>query len=516
MRMTKFNSLLVKSIFTFFLFINATASFSQVSGCKDPMANNYNSAATINDGSCTYNVTSYTPPVLVSPISVILHETSGLQMAGNFLWTLNDSRNAPAIYRIDTLSDAILQTVNLSATNVDWEDMAFDGTYFYIGDFGNNTDGGRTDFKIYKFPLSAIPDYVTNPTVTVPAGQIEIINYSYSDQPQPVVATTANNTKFDCEAMVVDAGQIHLFTKNWIDVNTTHYVINGVAAGTYVATPLETLATSYLVSGAAKAPGKNIIALVGYQHSGLGNHYMHLLTDYSGGKYFNGNKRRIDLPNAPVMGQADGICFRRDTYGYISNEKFLIIDQALRSFSIADFIPLYVLPLTLKNFNVINTNGTHKITWDFDDAVQNVQLQYSTNGLNFTVLKTYTSSVTGIFYNKAMSPFNYYRITWKENNGAIQYSNIISIRNEQKNAIGNFSINANGQLSFVLSGSSSGYYTFKLASTDGRILSQVKERAYMPGSNKIYVSKKPVLSSIVYLIAANNRQRTTTVLHVEK
>ncbi|MBK9638110.1 MAG: hypothetical protein IPO63_09940 [Bacteroidetes bacterium] len=31
---------------------------AQVSGCTDPQANNYNNAATINNGSCTYNATS--------------------------------------------------------------------------------------------------------------------------------------------------------------------------------------------------------------------------------------------------------------------------------------------------------------------------------------------------------------------------------------------------------------------------------------------------------------------------
>ena len=92
------SSLLAKSIFIFFLFIKATLSFSQVSGCKDPLANNYNSSATINDGSCTYNVTPYTPPVLVSPMNTTLQETSGLQMADNFLWSFNDGGGVADIY----------------------------------------------------------------------------------------------------------------------------------------------------------------------------------------------------------------------------------------------------------------------------------------------------------------------------------------------------------------------------------------------------------------------------------
>ncbi len=334
-------SITAKLVFFVAVLFTPYSSYGQVYGCKDPLANNYNPAATINDGSCTYNTTAYTPPVIADPINNILMEGSGLQMAGDFLWSFNDGGGAAAIYRIDTISNALLQSVNLSgATNTDWEDIAFDGTHFYIGDFGNNANGARTNLKIYKFPLSVIPGYVTDPVVTIPAGQIEVINFTYSDQPQPPQATSNNNTKFDCEAMVVDGGKIHLFTKNWIDLSTTHYEIDGLSAGTYIATPLETLATNYLVTAADKAKGQNIIALLGYKNTGLANHYLHLLTDYNGGNYFNGNKRQIDLPNVLVMGQGEGLCFRTGTYGYISNEKFATfsINQKLRAFDISNFV----------------------------------------------------------------------------------------------------------------------------------------------------------------------------------
>ena len=315
LRVTLFVSLLL-------LFINKP-SFAQVAGCTDPLSNNFNPLATVNDGSCTYLVTNYTPPIKVDPISITLVENSGLQMAGNYLWSFNDGGGAAAIYRIDTITNAVLQKVSLGGTvNIDWEDIAFDGTNFYVGDFGNNYNGARTDLKIYKFPLAAIPDYINNPEVTIPFGQIEIINFSYSDQAQPILPTSANHTKFDCEAMIIDGGKIHLFTKNWIDLNTTHYEINSLTAGTYIAIPLETLATNYLVTAADKAVGKKLIILMGYKNSGAGSHYLHLLTDYSGAGYFNGNKRQIDLPDVTVMGQAEGIGLRTDTYGYISNEKF--------------------------------------------------------------------------------------------------------------------------------------------------------------------------------------------------
>jgi hypothetical protein len=340
------------------------ASCCQVYGCKDPLANNYNPSATINDGSCTYNITNYTPPIKADPINDTLNESSGLQMAGNFLWSFNDKGGAATIYRIDTLTNIILQKVSLSgATNIDWEDIAFDGAYFYIGDFGNNGNGARTDLKIYKFPFTAIPD-ISNPIATIPAGQIAIINFSYSDQQQPPQPTLLNNTKFDCEAMIIDGGKIHLFTKNWIDLNTTHYEINGTTAGTYIATPVETLATNYLVTAADKPNGQNLIALLGYQNTGFGMHFMHLLTDYNGGKYFNGNKRQINLPNVVEMGQAEGISFRSYTYGYISNEKFVsffTINQKLHSFDISSFISFAAVTYTFTG------NGNWDVTGNWSN-----------------------------------------------------------------------------------------------------------------------------------------------------
>jgi hypothetical protein len=322
---------------------------AQLPGCTDPLATNYNAAAIINNGSCTYASTIYTPPIKVDPISPVLIESSGLQMAGNYLWSFNDGGGAAAIYRIDTITNALIQTVKLEgASNVDWEDIAFDGTNIYVGDFGNNANGARADLKIYKFKLSAIPDYVNNADVTIPSEDISVINFSYSDQPQPLQATTNNNTKFDCEAMFIDGGKIHLFTKNWIDKNTTHYLIDGIVAGDYLATPVETLATNYLVTAADKVYGQNIVALLGYQATGLGYHFIHILSAFSGGNYFNGNKRQINLPTAFVMGQAEGITFRTGSYGYISNENVaaLSVNQKLRSFDISSFVsnlaPTYI------------------------------------------------------------------------------------------------------------------------------------------------------------------------------
>jgi hypothetical protein len=269
------------------------------------------------------------------------------------------------------MSNILLQRVILGGTtNVDWEDIAFDGTYVYIGDIGNNSTGARTNLKIYKFPFAAIPDYASNPVATIPALQIEVIHYTYSNQPQPPVATALNTSKFDCAAMIVDNGKIHLFSKNWIDNNSTHYLINGISAGTYVADSVETLATNYLVTAADKVAGQNIVVLLGYQSTGTVRHFIHILSDYKADSFFTGNKRRIDLPDATVMGQGEGITFRNGKYGYISNEKFvrtigpftISVNQKLRSFDISNFVNNY---FTTYVFNG-NGNWSDPANWRYN------------------------------------------------------------------------------------------------------------------------------------------------------
>lgn len=498
-----------------FLLTASFSAFSQVSGCKDSAATNYNASATVNDGSCTYNSVMYTPPVRAD-ISSVLTETSGLQWAGNFLWSFNDGGNATAIYRMDTASNAILQTVNLEGTtNVDWEDIGFDGTHFYIGDFGNNADGARVDLKIYKFPLAAIPDYTANPVVTIASADIDIIYFTYSGQ-LPVVPTTANNTRFDCEAMIVDAGKIHLFTKNWVDLNTVHYIINSTSPGTYVATELETLATNYLVTGADKTPAGNVIVLLGYQASGFGNHFMHLLSDFSGGLYFNGNKRRIDLPSALLMGQAEGICFRNNTYGYISNEGItspVTVTQKLRSFNTSSFVPLYVLPTNLLDFNVRNGNEKQQIDWRFTEPAKELIIFQSRAQSSFTELKRFKASQMGSITIDAAAGKTCYQLSWEETDRSRRSSHIICLDKEMNNQLGNLALRRSGTVSFVFNGNEPGNCLFRLLSTDGKMIAQTT-RFLTQGSHTLQLNQS-LKSGIFILQLTRNGKQESLLVRVE-
>ena len=515
----KIKAYFISGILACALLVQATIAKAQVAGCRDPQANNYNAAATTNDGSCMYDSIYYAPPEK-TPINTLLQENSGLQWAAGSLWTFNDGGNSPALYRIDTLSNAILQTITLAgATNVDWEDIGFDGSHFYIGDFGNNLNGARTDLKIYKFPISAIPDPAGNPLVTIPPAAIETIQFTYVDQPQPPLPTAPNATRYDCEAMLVDDGKVHLFTKNWIENNTVHYVINSTNAGTYQATAMDTLATNYLVTAADKAQGEEIVVLLGYQVTGAANHFMHILSDYSSGLYFNGNKRKISLPNVLTMGQSEGITFRSPTYGYISNERFattiggfpINIPQRLRSFDISTFVSQYVLPAELRKFTGSNANGVHHLEWTFNEPPYQLELQHSINGTEFRTLTALTVSTAGQYKHNALSANNYYRLSWlRESGSERRFSEVILLKKENSRLPGAFHMTPEGKLSFSTYDAFAAPYSFTVISADGKTLAEIPAKNYAAGRNTIFV--RPGLPGLVYVVATNGTEKVSRLV----
>ena len=122
---------------------------AQVLGCTDPLSSNYNPNATVNDGSCTYASRSVSPDVTLNLPAAVL-ETSGLTFIDNNLYTHNDDTDIN-IYQLNTTTGAILQTLPVRGTsNQDWEDIDKDDEYVYIGDFGNNVRGNRTNLRIIR------------------------------------------------------------------------------------------------------------------------------------------------------------------------------------------------------------------------------------------------------------------------------------------------------------------------------------------------------------------------------
>ena len=292
------------------LLLGVAAPTLAQTGCPDFRATNYTPGATRNDGSCQYPTTVATL-LTRATLPAEVRESSALQVAGSGLWTLNDSGNDPMLYRVDADRGTITQRVRVTNfDNVDWEDLAADGQYLYVGDFGNNA-GNRTDLRILRVRQSALNVPGTD-TVSAQA-----IHFRYPDQTS--FAANTNNHNFDAEAFFYSRDSLHIFTKNWADRTTTYYTVPA-APGTYVARRRATFNTRGFITAADLNPAGTAACLFGYEPR-TGAVFAWLLFDFRAGEFLAGSARRIELPNALVTGQVEGVCFLDAYRLLLSNEQ---------------------------------------------------------------------------------------------------------------------------------------------------------------------------------------------------
>ena len=304
---------------------------SQGPGCTDLQASNMDSEATENDGSCIYD------PVWVGPdrtleLSNLLEGTSGLIFWDGCLWTHNDNADT-RLYGLDTASAEISREYLLpDVVNTDWEDIAEDGEYIYLGDFGNNASGNRTDLHILRIEMSSLKS--GNPS-------IDTIWFSYSDQ-HDLNPTESNQTEFDCEALVVSSNNIYLFTKQWSTGHTTMYSLSK-QPGNHIAQKKASFDIQGLVTGATLIEPEQLLVLCGY--TGILQPFLYLLYDYSEQNFFSGNKRRINI-SVPFL-QVEGITTRDGLRYYLSNESFILepatnTPQQLHQFDLSELLGEYL------------------------------------------------------------------------------------------------------------------------------------------------------------------------------
>jgi hypothetical protein len=293
-----------KAILFFLLLIAPT--YGQISGCTDALAKNFDPNATNNDGSCKYNFTKIKPES-TKKLSDTLKETSGLMAFDNLLWTHNDNHDT-TIYGLDS-NGKIQKKIQLEKVkNTDWEEISQDSSYIYIGDFGNNHRGNRTDLHILRIEKKS---FLSNKPV------IDTIAFSYSNQTNFSIQKE-NTTNFDCEAFVVSQDSIYLFTKQWTQTKTSIYVLPKIP-GNYIAQLKETLDVSGLITGATLLPSGKGIVLCGY--SKMLQPFLYLLYDYKNNDFSSGNKQKIKL-SLPFH-QIEGIATFDGKLFYLTNEAFI-------------------------------------------------------------------------------------------------------------------------------------------------------------------------------------------------
>lgn len=78
----------------------------------------------------------------------LLMENSGVTLWNERLWQHNDGGGAPAIHGMDRAGNIVRTVAFTGASNIDREDIAQGSTHIFIGDFGNNANGARTDLSL--------------------------------------------------------------------------------------------------------------------------------------------------------------------------------------------------------------------------------------------------------------------------------------------------------------------------------------------------------------------------------
>lgn len=319
-----------------FLFVSDLKSQS---GCPDSLAQNFDPSAQINDGACVYPYTLFSLQS-VSTLPMTLQEISGLASNGDKWWSHNDGADNAIFYQIQPENGQILQNATLeSAANKDWEEVTTTPENLLIGDFGNNYND-RLDLGIYSVPLNEIG--AAN-EIVIPQSAWNFIPFSYPDQTD-FSTVPRDSTTHDCEAMFWRNGKIHLFTKNWKTYQTNHYTLD---PATGVTTLLESFDTQGLVTGAAISPDSQLVVLLCYDIKNQYSAFSWLLWDWpdpAGDMMFSGNKRRIDFGSIIFNGQVEGIAFKDNRSGYISNERssgggVVFAVQSIKSFDFSEWVP---------------------------------------------------------------------------------------------------------------------------------------------------------------------------------
>lgn len=315
----------MKKAILFFLLI-VTSTYSQISGCTDSSAKNFNPNATNNDGSCLYSHAKIKPESILK-LSDSLRETSGLVAFDNLLWTHNDDHDTN-IYGMDS-NGKIQKKIKLNnVNNTDWEEISQDDTHIYIGDFGNNSQGNRTDLHILRIEKKS---FLMNQPV------VDTISFSYSNQTD-FTPKKSNTTNFDCEAFVVSPDSIYLFTKQWSHKQTSVYVLPKIN-GKHIAQIKETLKVEGLITGATLLASEKGIVLCGYTKKL--KPFLYLLHDYKNHDFSTGNQRRIKL--SMPFHQAEGIASFDGKVFYLTNESFIrkpivIVPQQIHTFDLSSYL----------------------------------------------------------------------------------------------------------------------------------------------------------------------------------
>jgi hypothetical protein len=284
-----------------------------------------------------------------------LDENSGLLFYNNNIITHNDSGGQANLYEINASTGAVLRTVAITnATNVDWEDIAQDAFYIYIGDIGNNF-GNRTDLKIYKISKEDYDD--ADDTAAA-----EIISYSYTNQLD--FTPKLNNTNWDAEGLISYGDKLLIFSKNWANNKVDVYSIPKTS-GNYNAILESSYNTNGLITGAETSVNEKVIYLTGYSSSAAPFMYtIHSIPNNSLDVFSGVISEKISNI-VPLGNQIEAIALLEITPSkhrlYISNEKYI---ASYGSVTIPFPAKLWLIEIDNQTINLTVPDNTSDLTFN--------------------------------------------------------------------------------------------------------------------------------------------------------
>ncbi len=275
--------------------------------CNDPFAVNFDPNASTNEA-CLYPG-SIRQVTTLTDLPSSMGEISGLAPYGDLLIGHNDRGNPPNLFVFDKADGAVSYTMNVTnRSNSDWEDLAYNENYLFIGDMGNN-DGNRTNLAIHRVPWSNF-----NPESSTDLQADASLAFSYPEQTQFNQA----DHNFDCEAIFYWGDHIYLFTKNRLDRRSNLYRISAQPGPAQFAELLGGFNSSGRITGADLNEDGSLLALMGYNRNG--NCFVWKFSEFPLGDFLSGRKEQYILGPFSTFGQMESILFENDSTLYIASE----------------------------------------------------------------------------------------------------------------------------------------------------------------------------------------------------
>ena len=209
-----------------------------------------------------------------------LDETSALEYYGGNLLTLNDSGGKSILYEFNFEGVVINQHQIKTVKNYDWESLAADNDFIYVGDFGNN-NSNRDNLTILKINIKNFEL----------VGKILI---SYKNQKKILYNPLG---KFDAEALISYNNKLILFSKNRKDLTSELYIIPK-EIGNYKLEEVNSISTDCLITGADYDNDLKMLALIGYDFKG--NHYIFKIENFDPLNIATFTKAKINIGKAQI------------------------------------------------------------------------------------------------------------------------------------------------------------------------------------------------------------------------